>query len=422
MKTILRVGGLIDGNGVAHVRGATLVVDGERIADVDPAGPLPTAAEAETSIYDCPTLTALPGLIDCHDHLAHQGLDLRARLGTPTSLAVLKTGEWAADTLFAGVTTLRDAAGVDLGVKMAVERGIIVGPRLFISLVIVTQTGGHGDLTQPAGISTDIPRLPGVPDGIADGVDGVRGKVREVLRAGADWIKIATNGGSGSPRGGYDTRQFCLDEVRAMVEEAHDKDVRVMAHAHGGASLDMCLAAGVDTIEHGSFAGERQLAEMAERQIWIVPTFSVTGRMLERIHADPSSVPAYTRAKISGVLEAKQRTFKRALELGVPIAMGTDAGGLGHGRNALELGYMVRAGMTPMQAIVASTHMGAKLLGLGDELGTLQPGRRADLILVDGDPLDDIDVLADPARIRLVMKNGVVYKTPEASGPRRGPG
>jgi imidazolonepropionase-like amidohydrolase len=412
VKTYLRVGSLIDGTGAPPARGVVLVTEGARIERVDSAGPLPPAGPS-AQVYDCPTLTALPGLIDCHDHLAHQGLDLRARLGTPTSLAVLKTGRWATDTLLAGITTLRDAAGVDLGVKVAVESGLIAGPRLFISLVIITQTGGHGDLLQPAGVSSDFPRLPGVPDGIADGVDGVRRKVREVLRGGADWIKIATNGGSGSPRGGYDVRQFCLDEVCAIVEEAHDKDVRVMAHAHGGESLDMCLAAGVDTIEHGSFATDTQLKAMAERRIWMVPTFSVTERMVERIQADPSSVPAYTRAKISGVLEAKQRTFARAMELGVPIAMGTDAGGLGHGRNALELVYMVKAGMTPMQSIVASTQAAAALLGAGHDLGTLRPGRLADIILVDGDPLRDISLLADPSRIRLVMKGGAVYKTPE---------
>lgn len=422
MKTVLRVGRLIDGTGALPSRDTSLVIDGERIACVAPAGSASSHPDPETRIFDCPTLTALPGLIDCHDHLAHQGLDLRARLDTPPSLAALKTGQWAAQTLLAGITTLRDAAGVDLGVKLAVERGVIPGPRLFISLVIVTQTGGHGDLMQPAGVSTEFPRLPGVPDGIADGVDEVRRKVREVLRLGADWIKVATNGGSGSPRGGYLIRQFSLEEVRAIVDEAHCKGVRVMAHAHGGESLDMCLAAGVDTIEHGSFADDHQLAEMARRQIWMVPTLSVTERMLQRIHADPAGVPAYTQAKISGVLEAKHWTLRRAMDLGVPIAMGTDAGALGHGQNALELVYMVRAGMTPMQSIVASTRMGAELLGMGDELGTLQPGRLADLILVDGDPLDDISVLAEPTRLQLVMKAGIIYKEPSVLPPPRAVG
>ncbi len=314
------------------------------------------------------------------------------------------------DTLRAGVTTLRDAAGVDLGVKMAVEQGIVAGPRLLISLVIISQTGGHGDLTQPAGLSTDFPRLPGIPDATADGVDGARRKVREVLRLGADWIKIATNGGGGSPRGGYTTRQFCLDEVRTIVDEAHAKGVRVMAHAHGGESLDMCLAAGVDTIEHGSLASDRQLEEMARRHIWMVPTLSVTQRMVERIRRDPTSVPAYTAARVPTMLEKKRVGFRRALELGVPIAMGTDAGALGHGQNARELVYMVEAGMTPMQSIVASTRDAARLLAMDDQIGTLEVGRRADLLLLDGNPLADISIIADPARLALVMKDGLPYE------------
>jgi len=405
---VVNAGRLIDGTGAAARGPTAVVIEDGVIADVRPLdrlGALPAGAD----VYDGSRLTAMPGIIDCHDHVAHFGLDLGHRFQLAPSLAVLQVGRWLDDTLRAGVTTLRDAAGVDLGVKMAVDQGVIDGPRLLISLVIISQTGGHGDLTQPSGLSSDLPRLPGIPDGIADGTDGVRRKVREVLKLGADWIKIATNGGGGSPRGGYTTRQFCLDEVRAIVEEAHSKDVRVMAH--GGESLDMCLATGVDTIEHGGLASDRQLEEMARRRIWMVPTLSVTQRMVERIRRDPSSVPAYTAARVPAMLEEKRKVFRRALELGVPIAMGTDAGALGHGQNARELVYMVEAGMTPMQSIVASTGDAARLLSMDDRVGTLRPGRRADLLLVDGDPLDDIAVVADPDRLALVMKDGRVHKT-----------
>ncbi len=409
MRQVIKVGRLIDGTGAPPRRDVALIVDDKRIADIRPIAALHTF-DGPVRVYDCPALTAMPGIIDCHDHLAHLGLDLKRRFNTPPSLAVLQAGRWVTDTLMAGITTVRDAAGVDLGVKMAVDQGVIPGPRLFISLVIITQTGGHGDLTQASGVSTDFPRLPGVPDGIADGIDGVRQKTRDVLRLGADWIKVATNGGSGSPRGGYMTPEFSLDELRVIVDEAHSKGVRVMAHAHGGASLSMCLAAGVDTIEHGSFADEAQMHEMARRGIWLVPTLSVTQRMVERIRDDPTSVPAYTRAKIGGVLDAKHWMLKRAMELGVPIAMGTDAGALGHAKNAHELVYMVEAGMSAMQSIVASTAMGAKLLGREDELGTLQPGKFADIVLIDGDPLADIRVMADPTRVNMVMKDGEVYR------------
>jgi len=419
VRAVVIAGRLIDGTG-APPRGETAIEieDGAIVALRRPQelGALP----AGTEVYDGRGLTAMPGIIDCHDHVAHFGLDLKRRFQLAPSLAVLQVGRWLDDTLRAGITTLRDAAGADLGVKMAVEQGVVHGPRLLISLVIISQTGGHGDLMQPSGLSSDVPRLPGVPDGIADGVDGVRRKVREVLRLGADWIKIATNGGGGSPRGGYTTRQFCLAEVRTIVEEAHSKGVRVMAHAHGGESLDMCLAAGVDTIEHGSLASDRQLEEMARRRIWMVPTLSVTQRMVERIRRDPTSVPAYTAARVPAMLEKKRAGFARALALGVPIAMGTDAGALGHAQNARELVYMVEAGMTPMQSIVASTADAARLLEMHDRIGTLEVGRRADLLLLDGDPLADIAVVADPARLRLVMKDGRVYKA-APSAPSDGP-
>lgn len=409
--TIIKTGLLIDGTGAPPSRDMALIIEGNKIKEVRPAATLPPVGD-RVRVYDAPHLTAMPGIIDCHDHLAHLGLDIKQRMNTAPSLAVLQVGRWAAETLLTGVTSFRDAAGVDLGVKMAVDQGVTPGPRLFISLVIITQTGGHGDLMQPCGLSSDFPRLPGIPDGEADGADACRKKVREVIRMGADCIKIATTGGVGSPRGGPTTRQFTLDELRAMVDEAHAAGKPVMVHAHGGDGLKICLDARVDSIEHAAVAEERDLERMVELGIWLVPTLSVTHRMKERLDADPRSLPAYTAAKLPGVFDVQRRNFKKALDLGVKIAMGTDAGALGHAQNSRELVYMVQCGMTPMQSIMASTKMAAQLLGMGDTLGTLQPGRLADLILLDGDPLTDIAAVADPGRVRLVMKDGVVYKAP----------
>jgi imidazolonepropionase-like amidohydrolase len=409
--TVIKVGQLIDGTGAPPARNMALMIEGNTIIDVRPSASLQAAGDRVT-VYDNPSLTAMPGIIDCHDHLAHLGLDIKQRMNTAPSLAVLQVGRWATETLMTGVTAFRDAAGVDLGVKMAVEQGVTPGPRLFISLVIITQTGGHGDLMQPCGLSSDFPRLPGIPDGTADGADACRRKVREVIRAGADCIKIATTGGVGSPRGGPTTRQFTLEELRAMVDEAHAAGKPVLVHAHGGEGLKICLEARVDSIEHAAVADEEDLERMVRLGIWLVPTLSVTHRMKERLDRDPHSLPAYTAAKLPPVFDVQRRNFKRALDLGVKIAMGTDAGALGHAQNTRELVYMVQAGMTPMQSIVASTKMGAQVLGMGDVLGTLEPGRLADLILIDGDPLADISVVADPQRVRLVMKDGVVYKSP----------
>jgi len=409
--SIIKAGRLIDGTGGLPQRDIAVVVEGNRITDVRPAATLGPVGD-RVAVYDHPSLTLLPGLIDAHDHIAHLGMDLRRRMNTAPSLAVLQTGRWATETLMAGITSFRDAAGADLGVKLAIEQGVIAGPRLFISLVIITQTGGHGDLTQPCGLASDFPRLPGVPDGIADGPDECRKKVREVIRLGADWIKIATTGGVGSPRGGPATRQFTLEELRAMVDEAHAAGKGVMVHAHGGDGIKLCLEAGVDSIEHAAVAEEADIERMARLGIWLVPTLSVTARMKERLDADPQSLPWYTAAKLPLVFDTQRRNFKRALDCGVKIAMGTDAGALGHAQNAKELVYMTESGMTPMQSIVASTSMAAALLGMADSLGAVAPGMLADLILVDGDPLANIAVVADPHRIALVMKDGIVYKSP----------
>ncbi len=414
--SIIKAGRLIDGTGSDARRDVAVVVEGARIAEVRPASQLGTVGD-RVAVYEHPDLTLMPGLIDTHDHIAHFGHDLRRRFNTPQSLAVLQVGRWATETLLAGITSFRDAAGADLGLKMAIDQGIIAGPRLFISLVIITQTGGHGDLIQPCGLTSDFPRLPGVPDGIADGPDECRKKVREVLRLGADWIKIATTGGVGNPRGGPAIRQFTLEELRAMVDEAHAAGKGVMVHAHGGDGIKLCLEAQVDSIEHAAVAEEADIARMARQGIWLVPTLSVTQRMKEHLDADPQSLPAYVAAKLPLVFDTQRRNFKYALEHGVKIAMGTDAGALGHGENGKELVYMVQAGMTPMQAVVASTKSAAELLGLRDALGTVEAGKLADLILVDGDPLADISVVADPARVKLVMKDGIVYKSPRQAAP-----
>src|SRR5581483_8189217 len=197
-------------------------------------------------------MTVMPGLIDCHDHLANLAGGMVARAAIPPSLAVFKAAQSFKETLLGGFTAIRDASGVDLGMKLAVEQGLIPGPRLKISVVILSQFGGHNDHTEPAGIDSRFPKLATIPDGICDGVDACRRKVREVIRAGADWVKIATTGGVGTPIGGPLVRQFSADEVRAIVDTAHAAGKPVMSHAYGGEGVKICLDAGVDSIEHGA--------------------------------------------------------------------------------------------------------------------------------------------------------------------------
>lgn len=399
---------LIDATGADAVPNATVEVAGDRIRAAYPGAP--SSVEGGARVVDGRGLTLMPGLIDCHDHLAHPGLDMAKRARTPVTLMVHETARTLRQTLEAGITTVRDAALLDLGTKLALERGVIVGPRVVISLAIICQTGGHWDYTLPSGIVEDYPMMPGIPDPIADGVEAVRKKVREVIRAGADWVKFATTGGIGSPTGGPDIRQFTYEETAALIDEAHSAGKPTFVHAHGGPGLKNAIRAGVTSVEHAVLGDPEDFEEMYRRGTWLVPTFTVLEMVLERIHQSPGSMPAEKVRKVQQVAEAGARSFQCAIKSGVKMAMGTDAGGLQHGQNARELEYLVRYGMTPMQAIVTSTRNGADLLGFGDWLGTITPGKKADLILVEGNPLADIRLLQDPSKIRLVMKDGTVYK------------
>lgn len=335
---------------------------------------------------------------------------MQARAAITPTLAIFKTAQVFHDTLLGGCTGVRDASGVDLGMKQAVEQGLIPGPRLKISVVILSQLGGHNDHTEPCGVDSTFPKLQTIPDGICDGVDACRRKVREVVRAGADWIKIATTGGVGTPVGGPLLRQFSPEEVRAIVDTAHAAGKPVMSHAYGGEGVKICLDAGVDSIEHGAALDDALIEQMARQGTWLVPTFTVLRKVLAIDAANPGALPAYMAPKARTLIELQRESFPKALAAGVKIAMGTDGGGFGHGKNAGELAYMVEAGMSPMQAIVAATRMGAACMGLGNEVGQLKPGFFADLLVVDGDPLADVRVLEDRARLRLILKDGAQIK------------
>jgi imidazolonepropionase-like amidohydrolase len=400
---------LIDGSGAAVPdEPYALLICGRRIEAVAPQAQLPCPAGAEP--MDLRGMTLMPGLIDCHDHLANLEGGMVARAAVPPSLAVIKTARTFHDTLLGGFTAIRDAGGVDLGLKLAVEQGLIPGPRLKISVNILSQSGGHNDHTEPAGIDSDFPRLPGVPDSICDGVDGCRRKVREMIRAGADWIKICTTGGVGTPTGGPLIRQFSLEEVQAMVDTAHAAGKPVMSHAYGGEGVKICLDAGVDSIEHGAALDDDLIEQMVRQGTWLVPTFTVLRKIVAIGQQEPCPIPEYIPRKARALLEQQVVSFQKALAAGVKMALGTDAGGFGHGQNAVELGYLVKAGMTPMQAIVAATKMGAQCMGLGDEVGVLREGMLADLLVVDGDPLQDVSILQDRSRLRLIVKDGALVK------------
>jgi imidazolonepropionase-like amidohydrolase len=419
MRQVLRGATLIDGTGAAP-RQATVVVDGPRIAAVLDGAPaeLPPALGANGGpdapvVHDATGMTLLPGLIDAHDHLSHMGVDVYRRLATSPSLACFELANTLRLTLDGGFTAIRDASGTPAGAKQAVDRGVVPGPRLMVSVVMITPSAGHGDRTHPCGVPGHFPVLPDVPHGLADGPDEIRRKVREIVKAGADWIKFCATGGISSAVRGPLARQFTRDEIVALVDEAHGLERPVMVHAYGGQGLRDALDAGVDTVEHGAYLwqDEDALRQMADRSVYLVPTLVNSRKYTERSQRTPEATPEYIRRKAPEVVEFGARTMLRALELGVPVAMGTDAGMFGHGDNAAEIVTMVEAGLTPMQALVATTATAAAAIGLGDQVGTIAPGKLADLIVVDGDPLQDVAIVRDRARIALVMKDGAVFRS-----------
>ena len=400
---------LIDGSGSpAPAERFSVLISGNVIKTVAPQSQYICPPGVE--ILDLQGKTLMPGLIDCHDHLANLEGSMVQRAATPPSLAIFKAAEAFKKTLQAGFTSIRDASGVDLGMKLAVEQGLIEGPRLKISVVILSQFGGHNDHTEPAGIDSQFPFLQTIPSGICDGPDECRKKVREVIRAGADWVKIATTGGVGTPIGGPLIRQFSREEVQMIVDTAHAAGKPVMSHAYGGEGVKICLDAGVDSIEHGAVLDDALIEQMEKQGTWLVPTFTVLRKIVALGKQQPSPLPPYMLPKAIKLLESQGESFRKAMTAGVKMALGTDLGSFGHGQNAIELEYLVEAGMTPMQAIVTATRMGAECMGLGDKVGTITSGMLADLLVIAGDPLQDIRILQDQSQICSVMKDGIFYK------------
>jgi imidazolonepropionase-like amidohydrolase len=396
---------LIDGTGSDPVERAAIVIENGRITACGPRSSLTIPDDAQ--VIEDEDLTLLPGFMDMHVHLASSGTNLVRILMTPASLALLNSVPNCARTLAAGVTTVRDAGHTPVGVRLAAEAGYFPAPRMELAVSLLSQTGGHGDDLMPCGARVGLTMGIDVPHGVVDGPDAMRRKVREVLQAGADWIKLCTSGGVLSPGDLPDHAQFSIEEIRVAVEEAAVVGKRVMAHAMSPAGIRNALVAGVTSIEHGCLLDEEGIALMKEKGAYLVPTLVAPGDVIAGAKAGGGGLPPEMIQKAERIGALHRAAVSAAIAAGVKVAMGTDAAVGPHGTNLRELGEMVRCGMSPMQAIVASTSVPAELLRRSD-LGSLAPGKLADVVVSRGDPLADIKSLADPAHIRLVIKDGRV--------------
>jgi imidazolonepropionase-like amidohydrolase len=395
-RTLFRGATVVDGTG-ADPAVADIVVEDGRIAE------LGSALDGDT-VVDLDGKSVLPGLFDCHTHVIVSSIDTMRLLQTPFSYRFFQAAKNLEATLRTGITTVRDAGGADLGIKQAVEDGLVPGPRMHISLSMLSQTGGHGDGWMPYGgtVRALLTKHPGVPETIVDGPDEMRAKVRELIRMGADVIKVATSGGVLSPRDKPTHAHFRPEELEVLVEEATAAGIFVMAHAQAAPGIKNAIRAGIRSIDHGIYLDDEAIELMLERGTWLVPTLVAPRGVIDAADAG-ASIPEASVAKAREVVEIHAASFAKAVAAGVKVAMGTDSGVTPHGLNLRELALMVEGGMTPMQAIEATTRSAAELMGLDGELGTLEPGKRADLVVVDGDPLE-VATLAD--RVTAVYKDG----------------
>ena len=387
-------------------RGATsIVIENGRITallDGRQSGP------AGARVVDLGERFVLPGLIDSHVHLDSDAGGQAALIESVTSSPGLDAlrAQWnGMKTLRAGFTTVRnlgDARGSTLALREAIENGWVMGPRIIDAGRSISVTSGHMDGT----LSLAESLRPSIPeDNLCNGPDSCREAVRRQVRRGVDVIKIATTGGVNSRIGAGLGQQMFADEAKAVVETAHLHGKKVAVHAHGTDGINVALAAGADSIEHGTMPNDETLRLFRQGGAFYVPTLSTVNGYRERLAKDPNAYPPAVLEKVLWRLDVTGKALEKAVPAGVKIAFGTDAGVSKHGRNADEFELMVKHGMTPATAIVAATTGAAELLGLGKEVGALRPGMAADLIAVSGDPLGDVTVLK---KVEFVMKGGRV--------------
>ncbi len=402
---VLHCGHLFDATTGKLLGETTIVTEGKRIKDVKAGHDQASGAQT----VELGNATCLPGLIDSHTHLTSQtsptGYTDRFRWNIADY--AIRSTVYAERTLQAGFTTVRnvgDSNGESVALRNAINAGVVPGPRMFVAGAPIGSTGGHADGTD--GYRKDLAGDPGPKDGIINGADDAWKAVRQHYKDGVDLIKIMPSGGVLDESSSVDNAQLTIDEIKAVVAAAHDYGFTVAAHAHGAEAIRRAVIGGVDSIEHGTFMDDADMKLMKEHGTWYVPTI-IAGKFVEEKASVPGYYPPQVAAKAKQVGPIIQATAGKAYKAGVKIAFGTDAAVYPHGQNAKEFQYMVEAGMPPAFALQAATTHAAELLKKSKDLGTVEPGKFADVIAVEGNPLEDITVMQ---KVAFVMKDGVVYK------------
>lgn len=400
-RTVIRAGRVLDVRTGELRANQAIVIENEKIVRIAPSSEI--VSVAGDTIIDLPDATLLPGLIDMHTHLTfdlnslgYQGLSIS------TAREALHGARNARRTLEAGFTTVRNLGAkdyADIALRDAINDGDVIGPRIVASGPALGITGGHCDenLLPPA--------FHFQGDGVADGIEGVQHKVREVIKYGADVIKICATGGVLSKGDDPNASQYTLEEMKAIVADAHRLGRKVAAHAHGAEGVRWASEAGVDSIEHGHLMDDAAIATLKKNGTYLVPTLFL-GEYMEK-NMDRSDVPEYSKQKMRDVIAAMRKNTGKAFAAGVKVAFGTDAAVYPHGLNAGEFHVYVQLGMTPLASIQTATINASDLLGPKFQVGSLEPGKWADVIAVDGDPTKDVTILE---HVKFVMKGGAVYK------------
>jgi imidazolonepropionase-like amidohydrolase len=398
---VVRAGRLLDVRTGKTATNQMLVIENEKITSVGPAATF--KLPAGSTVIDLPNATVLPGLIDAHTHLTGDPTDFGySGLAISVPRSALIGARNARITLEAGFTTVRNVGAdgySDVALRDSINAGDVPGPRMLVSGPPLGITGGHCD-------NNLLPfSYHATEDGVADGVEAVQHKVRETIKYGADLIKICATGGVLSKGDDPNAAQYTLEEMKAIVADAHRLGRKVAAHAHGAQGVIFASEAGVDSVEHGHLMNDEAIATLKKNGTYLVPTLYLMDWHKE--NAAKANLPDFTRKKMEMVSEQGANASKKAFAAGVKIGFGTDAAVYPHGLNAHEFAVYVRLGMTPLQAIQTATINDADLLGWSDKVGTLEPGKWADIIAVDSDPLQDVTALQ---HVKFVMKGGTVVK------------